>query len=94
MLYDYTLIFILWSSCFVLAVHSFSPRCLQSAVTKTSEGCAADDLAGSKDEDDDDNDDDDEKGPAGHNYDPERLKAFNVSAVYLFCVVLIFRLFL
>lgn len=51
----------------------------QSAITKTSEGNAADDLAGSKDEDDDDNEDDDEKGPAGHNYDPERLKAFNVS---------------
>ncbi|XP_076441025.1 nucleolar protein 4-like [Babylonia areolata] len=49
-----------------------------SAITKTSESGLADDLAGSKDEDDDDNEDDDEKGAAGHNYDPERLKAFNM----------------
>ncbi|KAL8590413.1 hypothetical protein ACOMHN_011627 [Nucella lapillus] len=49
-----------------------------SAITKTSESGLADDLAGSKDEDDDDNDDEDEKGAAGHNYDPERLKSFNM----------------
>ena len=44
--------------------------------TKTSE-CYADDTG--KDDDDDNEDDDDDKLLVGHDKDPERLKAFNVS---------------
>lgn len=53
--------------------------CLQSVVTKTSDGANTDDLHVGKDEEDDNDDEDEEKVAAAHNYDPERLKAFNVS---------------
>ena len=46
-------------------------------ITKTSEGGVTDDMHGGKDDEDDNDDDEDEKITA--NYDPERLKAFNVS---------------
>lgn len=49
--------------------------CFQSS-TKASEG-AADDA--SKDDEDENDDDDDDKLSSTHGYDPERLKAFNVS---------------
>ena len=38
-----------------------------------------------KDEDDDDDNDDDEKMPAGQDFDPERLKAFNVRTWFGSC---------
>ncbi|XP_041358922.1 nucleolar protein 4-like isoform X2 [Gigantopelta aegis] len=47
-----------------------------SVITKTSEGGATDDMHGGKDDEDDNDDDEDEKITA--NYDPERLKAFNM----------------
>ncbi|XP_069127514.1 nucleolar protein 4-like isoform X2 [Argopecten irradians] len=47
--------------------------------TKASEGGTVDDLQGSKDDDDDDDMDDDEKlMSTGKEYDPERLKSFNM----------------
>ncbi|KAL5022118.1 hypothetical protein ScPMuIL_001273 [Solemya velum] len=47
------------------------------SLTRTSESGAADDQGG-KDEDEDEENEDDEKMPAGNEYDPERLKAFNM----------------
>ena len=47
--------------------------------TKASESYADDT---GKDDDDDNDDDDDDKLLVGHDKDPERLKAFNVSAMY------------
>ncbi|XP_046357892.1 nucleolar protein 4-like isoform X1 [Haliotis rufescens] len=49
-----------------------------SVVTKTSDGANTDDLHVGKDEEDDNDDEDEEKVAAAHNYDPERLKAFNM----------------
>lgn len=50
--------------------------CSQSS-TKLSEGGNNEESV-CKDEDDDDDNDDDDKMPAGQDFDPERLKAFNV----------------
>ena len=51
----------------------------EQSSTKLSESGNNDETA-CKDEDDDDDNDDDEKMPAGQDFDPERLKAFNVRA--------------
>lgn len=46
--------------------------------TKASESGIVDDLQAVKDDDDDNDDDEDDKLPSGHDYDTERLKAFNM----------------
>ncbi|CAI9725579.1 Hypothetical predicted protein [Octopus vulgaris] len=46
--------------------------------TKASESGIVDDLQAVRDDNDDDDDDEDDKLPSGHEYDTERLKAFNM----------------
>ena len=50
---------------------------LQSSSTRATESAIGDD--NSKDDEEENEDEDDEKLVKSHNYDPERLKAFNVS---------------
>ena len=50
---------------------------LQSSSTRATESAIGDD--NSKDDEEENEDEDDEKLVKTHNYDPERLKAFNVS---------------
>ena len=50
---------------------------MQSSSTRATESAIGDD--NSKDDEEENEDEDDEKLVKAHNYDPERLKAFNVS---------------